>query len=67
MGEYTRPYTEQQVDQIEQAADEVGRLLHKPWAAGREAWRSLDAETLADLFYDAMIALREAMMAEEDD
>jgi len=62
-----RPYTEQQVDQVEQAADDLGRLLHDPWATGPKAWRAMDPETLADLFYDAMIALREAMLAEEDD
>ena len=62
-----RPYTKEQVDEVERAADDLGRLLHKPWATGPEAWRAMDPETLADLFYDAMIALREAMLAEEDD
>ena len=61
-----RPYTAEQVDQVEQAADDVGRLLHKPWATGPEAWRALDPQTLADLFYDAAIALREDMIREEE-
>ena len=60
-----RPYTKQQVFEVEMASDDIGVMLHNPWATGTDKWRALDPENLSDLFYDAMIALQEAMLAEE--
>ena len=61
-----RPYTEQQVFEVELAADDIGVMLHNPYATGLDGWRAIDPKTLSDLFYDALIALRNEMTMEDD-
>jgi|DEB0MinimDraft_10_1074344.scaffolds.fasta_scaffold117242_3 hypothetical protein len=60
-----RPYTKEQVFEVEMASEAIGVMLHNPWATGTDKWRSLDPENLADLFYDAMVALQNEMLREE--
>jgi len=61
-----RPYTEEQVFELELASVDIARRLHDP-TSPLSTYRRLDEETLEAIVYDAMIALREAMLAEEDD
>ena len=61
-----RPYTAEQVFALEMDAAVIARLLHDEWAPPG-SWRRMDRELLEWLIYDAMIALREAMIDEEDE
>lgn len=60
----SRPYTEQQVFEVEVAADRLAEMLagHGPWTV-----RGIGEELLAAILYDALIALREVMIEEGDD
>lgn len=60
-----RPYREEQVFELELASVDIAKRLHDPY--GLPAYRRLDEDVLEAIVYDAMIALREAMAAEEDD
>lgn len=62
-----RPYSKEQVLSVERSAERLGYALHDPYAPLHENWRRMDPEVLNRLFYDAMIALYEAMLDEEDD
>lgn len=62
--EVARPYTAELVFALEMDAEVIARLLHDEWAP-RGSWRRMDRELLEWLIYDAMIALREAMIDEE--
>lgn len=59
-----RPYTEQQVFDVEVAADEVARILASsgPWSLS-----GIGEELLAAILYDACIALREDMGDEDSE
>jgi hypothetical protein len=60
----SRPYTEEQVFALEQNTDMMtARLL----GTGRGPWTTLDDDTLEAILYDAMIALREQMIGEDDE
>ena len=59
-----RPYTEQQVFELEVATEDMARKLMAP---DHRSWQTMGYETLEAILYDAFIALREAMYAEEDD
>lgn len=60
-----RPYSEAQVFELEMASVDIARRLHDGFAP-LSSYRRMDEETLEAIIYDAMIALREAMLAEED-
>lgn len=59
-----RPYTEQQVFEVEVSADDIARILA---SAGPWALREVGEELLAAIVYDACIALREDMIDEENE
>jgi hypothetical protein len=59
-----RPYSEEQVFELEMASADIVRRLHDPY--GLPVYRRLDEETFECIVYDAMIALREAMIDEEE-
>jgi hypothetical protein len=59
-----RPYSEAQVFELEIASQDIARLLHNGWSP-TFSYRRFDEDVLEAIVYDAMIALREAMLAEE--
>jgi hypothetical protein len=59
----TRPYTEEQVFDLELCTETMANRLQR---AGHGPWMTLDEETLEAILYDGMIALREAMLEEAD-
>lgn len=60
----TRPYTETQVFLLELNTDKMSaRLLN----TGHGPWSTLDEDVLESILYDAMIALREQMLEEDDE
>lgn len=59
-----RPYSEEQVFELEQASVDIAKRLHDPF--GLPGYRRLDEDVLEAIVYDAMIALREAMDEEDD-
>ena len=58
-----RPYTEQQVFELEMASVDIAGRLHDPY--GTRGWQRLDEDTLEAIIYDALVALRNEM--QEDD
>jgi len=58
-----RPYTEQQVFELEQASVDIAGRLHDPY--GTRAWQRFDEDTLEAIIYDALLALREQLLDEE--
>lgn len=62
--EVLRPYSAEQVFALEMDAEVIARQLHDAWAPPG-SWRRIDRDLLEWIVYDAMIALREAMIAEE--
>lgn len=62
--EVGRPYSAEQVFALEMDAELIARMVHSEWAPPG-SWRRMDRDLLEWLIYDAMIALREAMIAEE--
>ena len=58
-----RPYTEAQVFDLEMHVDQ---LVAKAMAPDRKVWQEMGAETMENILYDALIALREVMIDEED-
>jgi len=69
MGGYDdeRPYTREEVNALENAAAFIAGRLHDPWATGSQKWQAIDSDRLRWLVYDAMLALQEQMLDEEDD
>ena len=63
MNDYDWPYKQEDVWEVEDAADAVARLLAGPGAPHKV--RAIGELTLANLIYDAMVALRERMIARE--
>jgi hypothetical protein len=61
-----RPYSDADVFELEIASHNIARLLHNVWAPAF-SYRRMDEDVLEAIIYDAMIALREAMLAEEDE
>ena len=61
-----RPYNEAQVFELEMVSVDIAKRLHDP-TSPLASYRRLDEDVLEAIVYDAMIALREAMLAEEDD
>jgi len=59
----TRPYTEEQVFELEMNTQE---MAHRLVRTGHGPWATLDEDTLEAILYDAMIALREAMLEEAE-
>ena len=59
-----RPYTEEQVFQVELRADDFARRLY---SSIYSLHADFDEETLAAILYDGMLALREDMAEEADD
>jgi hypothetical protein len=59
----TRPYTEEQVFDLELCTEQMAHLLSR---SGHGAWMLMDEDTLEAILYDGMIALREAMLEEAD-
>jgi hypothetical protein len=60
-----RPYTESDVYELEVASADIAARLHYP-SGGLMSYRALAEETLEAIIYDAMLALRETMTAEEE-
>ena len=60
MNDYDWPYNQEAVWAVEDAADAVARLLAGPGA--RYKVSAIGELTLANLIYDAMVALRERMI-----
>lgn len=58
-----RPYTEQQVFELEQASVDIAARLHDPY--GTQGWRRWDEDVLEAIIYDALLALREQLIDEE--
>ena len=59
-----RPYTQEQVFALERNTDIMAtRLL----GTGHGPWTTLDDDVLEAILYDAMIALREQMIGEDDE
>jgi hypothetical protein len=58
-----RPYTEEQVFELEMNTQE---MAHRLVRTGHGPWATLDEDTLEAILYDAMIALREAMLEEAE-
>ena len=58
-----RPYTEQQVFELEQASVDIAARLHDPY--GLPGWRRWDEDVLEAIIYDALLALREQLIDEE--
>lgn len=59
-----RPYTEEQVFELEMASQDIARRLHDGFAPPY-SYRQMDEDVLEAIIYDAMIALRERMLAGE--
>jgi len=59
-----RPYTEEQVFELEMASHDIASLLHNGLAP-LHSYRRLNEDVLEAIVYDAMIALREAMDEED--
>ena len=60
-----RPYTAQQVDDFERDTALIARRLHDP-LGGTRPWARMDPELLEAMLYDAMVALAESMLEEDD-
>lgn len=61
-----RPYTEDQVFEMELEAEGIAAELHRQYAYSKH-WRGLPVGVLARLIYDALVELRTVMAEEEDE
>jgi hypothetical protein len=58
-----RTYTKEQVFDLELCTETIANRLQR---VGHGPWMTMDEDTLEAILYDAMIALREAMLEETE-
>ena len=59
-----RPYTEEQVFALELNTDLLAKRL---FGAGRGPWTDFEEDVVEAILYDALIALREQMLEDDDE